>query len=83
MNFLTESLDLPQNEQRRCLSWDMGIADTGDGGVSEPVRAESESAKQRPNGNNGATAGELTAAPEPGQADLRERAHRHIAFRSL
>ena len=23
MNFRTESLDFPQNEQRRCLSWDM------------------------------------------------------------
>jgi hypothetical protein len=23
MNFRTESFDFPQNEQRRCLSWDM------------------------------------------------------------
>jgi hypothetical protein len=25
MNFRTESLDLPQNEQRRCLSLDMAL----------------------------------------------------------
>jgi len=29
MNFRTESFDLPQNEQRRCLSWDMEVRDTG------------------------------------------------------
>ena len=32
MNFRTESLDLPQNEQRRCLSWDMSIRDAGQAG---------------------------------------------------
>src|SRR6185503_6487110 len=26
MNFRTESLDLPQNEHRRCLSFDMGVS---------------------------------------------------------
>src|ERR1700729_1831497 len=31
MNFLTESFDLPQNEQRKCLSWDMRIRTPGDG----------------------------------------------------
>jgi hypothetical protein len=25
----TESFDLPQNEQRRCLSWDMAVRDAG------------------------------------------------------
>ena len=37
MNFLTESLDFPQNEQRRCLSCDIEVMDRGgtsrDGGV--------------------------------------------------
>ena len=42
MNFLTESLDLPQNEQRKCLSWDMAMA-AGGGGVSEPVRTRTGS----------------------------------------
>src|SRR4029079_18132686 len=27
MNFRTESLDFPQNEQRRCLSWDMALGE--------------------------------------------------------
>ncbi len=26
MNFRTASLDLPQKEQRRCLSWDMSAS---------------------------------------------------------
>src|ERR1700759_5529606 len=30
MNFRTESLDFPQNEQRRCLSCDMTAHSTGD-----------------------------------------------------
>jgi len=29
MNFRTESFDLPQNEQRRCLSWDMAVREAG------------------------------------------------------
>src|ERR1035437_3900211 len=37
MNFLTESLDWPQNEQRRCRSWDIEVMDRGrtsrDGGL--------------------------------------------------
>src|SRR3954470_939139 len=42
MNFRTESLDFPQNEQRRCLSCDMAMAtNRGDGlgpGASGPPR---------------------------------------------
>jgi hypothetical protein len=29
MNFRTESLDFPQKEQRRCLSWDMSFLNRG------------------------------------------------------
>jgi hypothetical protein len=35
MNFRTESLDFPQNEQRRCLSCDMTNHSTGDAGAHE------------------------------------------------
>src|SRR5215207_1423672 len=34
MNFRTESLDFPQNEQRRCLSCDMAVRDAGEPGTS-------------------------------------------------
>jgi hypothetical protein len=30
MNFRTESFDFPQNEQRRCFSWDMDPWERGD-----------------------------------------------------
>src|SRR3954463_4903599 len=36
MNFRTESLDFPQNEQRRCLSCDMAL---GNGGTSRAPAA--------------------------------------------
>src|SRR5689334_23022440 len=36
MNFRTESLDFPQNEQRRCLSCDMAVDEAG--GRAAPTR---------------------------------------------
>ena len=45
MNFRTESLDLPQNEQRRCLSCDMLVRSAGGAG---------------PRGRGGTRAGRLT-----------------------
>src|SRR6476659_4028269 len=39
MNFRTESLDFPQNEQRRCLSCDMTDHSAGKAGTSERLGA--------------------------------------------
>jgi len=36
MNFRTESLDFPQNEQRRCFSWDIDQRVAGEAGPAEP-----------------------------------------------
>ncbi len=72
MNFRTESFDLPQNEQRKCLSWDMGVAAAGGGEVVEPVRAilGHETATERQRWSD---CRRTNSPPEAGQADLRER----------
>ena len=61
MNFRTESFDLPQNEQRRCLSCDMAVTqqeahareDRGEVGIreltvpSDPVKQKTIGARER------------------------------------
>src|ERR1700689_4950905 len=56
MNFLTESFDLPQNEQRKCLSWDMRIRTPWEEGPASESRSKRNGrASERP-------AGEVTGA---------------------
>src|SRR5688572_9391734 len=51
MNFRTESLDFPQNEQRRCLSFDIGrrhLQGNGEGLRGSGRRREATSGKVAP-----------------------------------
>src|SRR5206468_10589414 len=47
MNFRTESFDFPQNEQRRCLSWDIQHQGTMPGSPAEPLRRKAGQAHRR------------------------------------
>jgi len=39
MNFRTESFDFPQNEQRRCFSWDIWLDGNGKYRRADPGRS--------------------------------------------
>src|SRR5579863_3643526 len=67
MNFLTESFDLPQNEQRKCLSWDMGIRTPGDGGaLSQSGRGHATPLlRYEPNTENPNTRTQTPRTPTP------------------
>src|SRR6476661_4576446 len=62
MNFRTESLDFPQNEQRRCLSCDMTDHSTGG---AETQRADIQQIRLRGAGNRVGDKKELRARPRP------------------
>src|SRR5919202_3363855 len=75
MNFRTESLDLPQNEQRKCLSCDMAVPETGDAAPGEePGRG------RLPRVNIAPTAGQARIAHAARDARRRARARRRVTL---
>ena len=48
MNFRTASLDLPQKEQRRCLSWDISVGTGKNGQREQRYGTASEASRTMP-----------------------------------